>query len=427
MVWPIFTLGAVILFMSFVFAPKMVSLALQMAFFLAPVWLPALLIQTASTLWFTLKRSEYIASQKYILLELRPPRGHEKTPLAMEAVLSGLHLAPGESTWYKKFIKGAVRPYWSLEIVSLEGQVHFYIWTRAGFRRLIEAQVYAQYPGAQVVEAQDYTKLISAKPDEWQIWGCDFTKTKPDPYPIKTYVEYGLDKVQKEPEQVDPLASLTEFMGSMRKGEYIWLQFIVRVHKGDKYHGKHNARGDHFTWKDEAAEIVSKIREETRSPFVNPETGVEVPGFPNPTKGQSETMAAIERNVSKLGFDVGIRGVYIATEQSFDGINISGLLGIFKQFSSEGWNSFKPIRGMTIFDDYPWEYGVGKLKDKVRKELVQAFRRRQFFFEPYRFDGAVMSTEELATIYHVPSRAVETPSLPRVQSSTGEAPFNLPI
>jgi len=39
----------------------------------------------------------------------------------------------------------------------------------------------------------------------------------------------------------------------------------------------------------------------------------------------------------------------------------------------------------------------------------------------------VMSTEELATVYHIPSHAVETPTLSRIQSATGEAPINLPM
>jgi hypothetical protein len=38
----------------------------------------------------------------------------------------------------------------------------------------------------------------------------------------------------------------------------------------------------------------------------------------------------------------------------------------------------------------------------------------------------VMSTEELATIYHIPSSAIGTPGLRRIQSATGEAPANLP-
>ncbi len=231
---------------------------------------------------------------------------------------------------------------------------------------------------------------------------------------LRLHVEYGLDKVQKEPEQVDPLANLIEFMGSMGKGEYLWLQLIIRVHKGEKYN-KRNKKGKLYTWKDEAQELVSELRRETRDPYVDPVTGEERPGFPSPTKGQSEKIAAIERNVSKLGFDVGARGVYLTKPEKFDPIMISGLTGIFKQFSSEGWNGFRPHGWMTEFDDYPWEFGVSRLKDRYRRLLIDAYRRRQFFHEPFKSDAMVMSTEELATIFHIPSRAVEAPSLLRVQ------------
>ena len=421
----IFFLGIAILIMGFLFAPGMVSFALSFALFMAPLWLPFMLIAGAWTLWVILKRSEYIAKQTHILLEIKPPRSVVKTPLAMEAVFAGMHHAPGESTWWKKYILGAVRPWWSLEIASLEGQVHFFIWTRAGFRRIIEAQIYAQYPGVQIVEANDYTRLLSAKPEEWAIWGCDFVHSEKNPVPIKTYIEYGLDKVQKEPEQVDPLANLIEFMGSMKKGENLWLQLVIRVHKGEQYN-KLNKSGKPYTWKDEAKELVDDIRKATRDTYVDHVTGEERPGFPNPTKGQSDKIAAIERNVSKLAFDVGARGVYLAKPEVFDPIVIAGLTGIFKQFSSEEWNGFKPSGWMTVFDDYPWELGVNKLKDKYRRWVVEAYRRRQFFYDPFPAPVMIMSTEELATIYHIPSHSVETPSLGRIQSATGEAPFNLP-
>lgn len=425
--WPIFILGVVLLFMATIFMFSQVAMALSIAFFLAPLWLPFLILGGAWTMWIILKRSEFIARQEHIVLEIKPPRSIEKTPLAMEAVLSGLHHSPGEGTWYKRLIEGGVRPWWSLELVSLEGQVHLYIWTRTGFRRIIEAQIYSQYPGAQVVEALDYTRLISAHHEEWAIWGCDFIHTAEDPVPIKTYVEYGLDKVQKEPEQVDPMANLIEFLGSMKKGEYLWLQLVIRVHKGEKYH-KFNKAGKPYTWKDQAQELIKKIRAETRQPYIDATSGKEVPGFPSPTKGQSDKIAAIERNISKLAFDVGARGIYLARPDRFDGIVIAGLTGIFKQFSSEGWNGFKPNGWMTLFDDYPWEMGVNRYKALIRGALVEAYRRRQFFHEPFpTSDTMVMSTEELATIFHIPSHAVEAPSLERIQSATGEGPPNLPI
>ncbi|OGG48610.1 hypothetical protein A3G63_02850 [Candidatus Kaiserbacteria bacterium RIFCSPLOWO2_12_FULL_52_8] len=424
--WPLFILGLALLFMAAVFMPKVVSLALSMALFLAPLWLPVLIIGSAWTIWVIFRRSEFTAKQKHVLLEIKPPRNLVKTPLAMEAFLSGLHIGGGEGTWYIKYWKGATRPWFSLEIASFEGQVHFYIWTRANFRRLIEAQMYAQYPGTQIVEAQDYTRFLTATPEEWSIWGCDFKYTEKDPIPIKTYVEYGLDKVQKEPEQVDPLANLVEFMGSMRKGEYLWLQLVIRMHKGEKYN-KLNKAGKPYTWKDEALELVANIRKETRDPYVDPVTGEERPGFPNPTKGQSEKIAAIERNVSKLAFDVGARAVYIVEQGKFDVTVIAGMTGLFKQFSSEGWNGMKHTGWLAKFDDYPWEIGAAKLKDHFRRGIIDAYRRRQFFYEPAVGKEMVMSTEELATIFHIPSRAVETPSLERIQSATSEAPANLPL
>ncbi|MCR4333931.1 MAG: hypothetical protein NUV60_02900, partial [Patescibacteria group bacterium] len=389
---------------------------------------PFLLVGGAFSLWIVLRRSEFIAGQKYILLEIKPPRNLVKTPLAMEAFLATLHQTGGESTWYARLIEGKVRAFFSLEVASFEGQVHFFIWTRANFRRLIEGQLYAQYPGAQVVEALDYTRLISGRSDEWSVWGCDFKHTAKDPLPIKTYIEYGLDKVQKEPEQVDPLANLIEFMGSVGKGEYLWLQFVIRAHKGEKYL---KTKGEGFTWKDEAKELVDKIRKDTRSVYIDPITGKEMPGFPNPTKGESERMAAIERNVSKHGFDVGGRGIYLSRSEKFNPIIITHMITLFKPFSTEGWNGIKASSWLMRFDDYPWEIGVEKMKEKYRQKLVEAFRRRQFFYDPFTYgisvdDAMVMSTEELATVFHIPSRSVETPGLGRIQSAVGEAPPNLP-
>ncbi|MBI5405436.1 hypothetical protein HY972_00140 [Candidatus Kaiserbacteria bacterium] len=442
--WPLLLVSLSVLLMAFVFMPGTVSFAFSIALFLAPLWLPFVLVGGAWKIWYVLKRSEFIAGQKYILLEIKPPRSLVKTPLAMEAFLSSLHLTGSESTWYQRFT-GGVRPYWSLEIVSLEGKIHFYLWGREAYRRMVESQLYAQYPGVQVVEAIDYTRLIDPNSKDWIMWGCDFKHTAETPLPIKTYVEYGLDKVQKEPEQVDPLANLIEFMNSVGKGEQIWLQFIIRAHRGERYgttpggitSTKRNKDDKPYTWKDEANDLVQKIRAETvnKVRYRDVFTGEmrETEGFPNPTKGQIEKIAAIERNVSKLGFDVGIRGLYMAKPEHFHGPTIAHLIALFKPFTSEGWNGLNSSAGMKRFDDYPWEVGVEKKKSFFRREMVMQYRRRQFFYDPF-FEGdvppnetPVMSTEELATVFHIPSRAIEAPGLERIPSATGEAPANLPV
>ena len=292
----------------------------------------------------------------------------------------------------------------------------------------------------QIVEVSDYTRLISAKPEEWIVWGCDFGPTNKNPLPIKTYVEYGLDQVQKEPEQVDPIAHLIEFMASIGKGEYLWLQFVIRAHRGERYgatpgavtSNKRNAEGKGWTWRDEGKELIEEMRRKTRSPYVDQATGEERAGFPNPTKGEAELMGAIDRNTTKLAFDVGIRSIYLAKPDKFNFITISHMIGLFKPFSTDGWNGINSTAWMKRFDDYPWEINVEKRKNYFRRKLVEAYRRRQFFYDPFFKGGLfgdetnILSTEELATLYHIPSRGVETPGLERIQSATHAAPDNLP-
>ena len=428
---PVFITGIILMLVVIIAIPTFSIHAVSLIFFFAPVWMPMLLTVAALRTWIVYKQSSFIASQKYVLLEIKPPRTHAKTPLAMEVVLSGLHIKPGESTWYARLIQGKVRPWWSLEIAVIDGQVRFFIWTREALRRNIESNFYAQYPGVQIFEVPDYARLISAKPEEWDIWGCDFEQTKPDPYPIKTYIDYGLDKPAKEYEQTDPLANLLEFLGTFGPGEQVWLQIPIQVHTGEKkYHRKKNATGGQYTWRDEATKIIQEIRAKTvgKIRYKDIFTGEmrETDGFPNPTKGESETMAAIEHNVAKLAFDVGARVVYLAGPGHFSATAIPGIIGLFRQFSSEGFNGFKPTRWLAPFNDYPWEPFAKTRKNKARRFLVDAYRRRQYFHEPYELPPMVMSIEEIATLYHIPSATVETPNMTRVTSVTGTAPSNLP-
>jgi len=429
--WPVFFAGLAMLILAFMLVPGLVAYSLSLALFLAPLWLPLILVSAALGLWYVLKRSEFIAAKKYILLEIKPPRNLVKTPLAMETFLSTIHLTNAEGTWWARLM-GGTRPFFSLEIASFEGQVHFFIWGQAAMRRLIESQLYAQYPGIQISEAPDYTRLISATPEEWSIWGCDYVHTADDPLPIKTYVEYGLDQVQKEPEQIDPLANLLEFMSTLGSGEYFWLQYVIRAHKGEKYE-KLNAKGKPYTWKDQAEEMVKDIRAATRDEYTDPVTGEKRPGFPNPTKGQIEKIAAIERNIGKLAFDVGGRGIYLAKGEKFHGPAITHIITLFKPFTSEGWNGIRGSGWMMRFDDYPWELGVGRKKDHYRREMVESYRRRQYFYDPF-YEGSVgpgktmvMSAEELATVFHIPSQSSQAPGLIRSHSATREAPVNLPV
>lgn len=401
--------------------------------YFAPLWVPIIVARAAWHQWVRARRAEFIASQDHILLELKMPRDTKRTPLAMETVLSSMHVTSGESTSYAKYWEGKVRAWFALEIVSIGGRIHFYVWTRAAFRRGVEAAFYAQFPDMEIVEAEDYSLVYDPAAPENSMFGEEWVHTKPDPFPIKTYVEYKLDQAGAKPEEIiDPMAQMLELLGSIGPKEQLWFQMVIRATKGEKFEGKKTKDGKPYTWKDEARDEVEKIRKETSRPgtYYDPTTGKmhETQGFPNPTKGQSDTMAAIERNIAKPGFDVGMRGIYTAPKDSFHGSTIPFMLGtMLKPYSSESFNGFKPaLRFDTSFNDYPWEDPGGHHKQHLHEKLIDYYRRRAFFHDPYIGDWMIMSTEELATIFHVPSAAVETPSLPRIQSATTGAPSNLP-
>ena len=57
----------------------------------------------------------------------------------MEFCIDSLHSTLKEANWYEKYWKGQVRDSFSLEIVSIDGAVHFYIWARKGDKNKIEA------------------------------------------------------------------------------------------------------------------------------------------------------------------------------------------------------------------------------------------------------------------------------------------------
>ena len=391
----------------------------------AVYWLPPLLAYALLKAWTAYVRLDYIYNQEYLLLEIKLPRELTKSPQAMEIFFASLYNTGGESTFIERGWDGKTRPWWSLELVSLEGQVHFYIWTRAFFKNMIQAQIYAQYPSVEIHEADDYTRGVYYNNKTMSMWGCYFRKNKkkPDAYPIKTYVDYGLDKTSvEEEEKVDPMSAVLEYLSSIGKGEQIWIQIIMRAHTEEKpipdlIFGKKD-------WKASASKEIDKIMKRDKKPKKDEKETINFGEFLL-TKGERAKVEAMERNLGKLPFDCGIRGMYIANNENFDAISIPGLIGSFRQYSSNDLNEIK-FYDWTDFD-YPWQDFRNMRKDYMKRRIIAAYKARSFFYEPYKRKHFVLSSEELATIFHLPGKAVETSSLNRVVSRKAEAPANLPI
>ena len=391
---------------------------------LAPIWLPAILAVAFWKVWIHYRRADFIASQDTMVLEVKIPRDIEKSPRAMELVFAGLYIGSGESTFINRWWEGGVRPWFSFELVSDGGRIHFYIWTRRKLREIVEAQIYAQYPNVEIYEAEDYASRIHYDPSRHIAWGCDFQLTGKDPYPLRTYIDYELDKDPKEEHKIDPISHLFEYLSGLKEGEQAWYQIVIRTNKDMRVKKGHWFKKE-SKWKGEAQDEIDEIKKKA-TPMRKDREGNEVPGFMQLSPLETDKIKAIERSLDKQAYDTGIRGVYVAEKDKFRGVMVSGLTGVFRQFSSPQFNGLRPARWMIKFD-YPWHDFRGILKARTLKKLFDAYRRRSWFHPPHYTPHFIMTTEELATIYHFPSRTVQAPGLDRIPARKFEAPPNLPI
>ena len=136
----------------------------------------AVLGRIAWALWVHYVQQDFISGIDFVLLEIVPPRDVLRSPKAMELFITNALYHMSDKGGKEAYWQGAVWFWFSLEIASIEGQVHFYIRTPTRIRSLIETQMYAQYPQSQVKIAEDYTLAVDAINPEsaWNGWGCEF-------------------------------------------------------------------------------------------------------------------------------------------------------------------------------------------------------------------------------------------------------------
>ncbi|MDQ5890045.1 MAG: hypothetical protein QG609_538 [Patescibacteria group bacterium] len=402
-----------------VIAPPLKSLlAVAGVYFLYLI--PLLLVIIAWKVWILYRQTLFISKLEWLLLEIKIPRIIDKPPQAMEVLLAIFNQGK-EGTFIERWWNGFVPVWFSLEMASFGGDVHFYIRTQKGFKNAIEAHIYSQFPEIEIKQVEDYTLRVPYEKasGSWDLWGVNFALTKDDHFPIKTYVDYGLDKAPKEEVKVDPITPMIEVLGNILPGEEIWSQILIRATTK-----RFIKKGTWFTkvdWKEAAkAEIVKLYHKD-----VKPQEGKFNIGDYTQTEGEKNSALAIQRSMEKAAFDCGWRFVYIAKKEQFNSGAISGIIGSTKQFSSQHLNGFKP--GERVGFDYPWQDMTGKRTIKQKWQFFDAFRRRSYFYPPYKKPPFILTTEELATIYRFPGAVAGTPSLGRIESKRSEPPANLPL
>lgn len=400
--------------------------AFDFLFFLIPIAIPVLLFYLFFHVYIDYNRQKYFNSLEWTLIEIVPSPENVKSPAAMELFLLALWQTSGESTWIDRWVKGKVRTWFSLELVSIEGKIKFYLWCESKMRKYLESQIYAQYPGSEIREAEDYAAKFNTT--EYDLMSAELQLTKADPYPIKTYVDYQLDKEQEEEFKIDPITPVLEFFNTIPENNYACIQIIVRAHKAEdpdptKLFPSFSKKIDN--WKETAKKDIEDIKKKS---FIEFDEGGVKRKQNIQTESQKRIISALDRSVTKFAFDTGIRLLNIAKKGSFVN-NYGMLIGTFKQYNSGELNSFKPRTGTSF--DYPWQDPFGKKIKKMKSEMLEAYQVRDYFWKSdYKKKDRpffVLNTEELATIYHFPGMVAQAPSINRVDSRKIAPPDNLPV
>lgn len=378
---------------------------------------------------------KHLHSLEYVMLEVRLPREINKSPQAFEYIANALIQGGGVAKPYNIKWLGALPAMSSLEIASLEGTIHFYIRTQKKFRSIVESNLYAQYPNIEVIEADDYTKKLRYEHNKQDVslFGTGFTLAKTfaptneetgkewkkddgknyemraDFVPIKTYVDYGLDKDPKEEYKNDPLIPMLEFFGSLGKDEYAWYQILIQDESpfdNKKFDATYvnEKNHKHLTLKDLAKERIKQIRtshyvvkgEKMIDEYGDPKEkkiGKDAEGKPlmgpasyyetkavgkkemELTPEEKDEIETINKKISKPLARCLIRLVYISGGK-FNGGNITTLMSNMKPFA--GANNFRPFSVSSPYD-YPWQDTFKKRVPWRTEELFNDYVERAGF------------------------------------------------
>ncbi len=343
--------------------------------------------------------------------------------------------------------------WFSLEAVSFGGEIHFYLYVPVIRRNHIEAAFYANYPDLEITEVPHENDYIHRLPptatdlykEGYRLFGAEliFGKHKvskrPAVYPIRTYLDF---EATTEEREVDPVGQLVETLSRIKPQEHLWVQLLARP-------DDRTIAAFHKSGLDEINEIRETgrfVRGPDGKPVLDPETGFPMYSIPSP--GQVEAMKAIDHKISKPAFNCVFRYMYMAPKEIFSG-SFGRRTGytIGGQYASESLNRFSPnVQAWTlskiwyrpyIFPSHraaarrTWLWERYRARDMYPDSKTEALLKMKLFhwgFRPWQASNLVLNTEELATMYHMPTVLTLTgPLIKRVEARRGGPPAGLPI
>ncbi len=314
-----------------------------------------------------------------------------------ELIAIGEQLVTGfsniHSKGWNKFVYG--EPYVALEMAvhHIGEETHIYIAVPKSNDDIIEKQIYSFYPTAEVSRAKDYNIFNP----EGASTGS-YLRYAADPIlPIKTYQKM----------ESDPIGGILTSMSKLQaEGEGAAFQMLIRPSHADSQKSLATKVSREMQSGYQFKEALQRAKHPPKPKKPDPDKPPEPEKPKVVTPADEEVIKAITAKASKPSFDVNVRLIASAASLPRAEQILSEFEGSFVQYSSPDINSLKPNR----------------LNGKNLDRLIYDFSFR--LFEDNQ--TMTMSTEEIASLYHLPIANTAAPKVKFLKSKMAEPPANLP-
>ncbi len=303
----------------------------------------------------------------------------------------------------------APKDYLSFEIACTDKKISFYINCPKHLQELVEKQVQAQYPGAYIEELKGYNPF--QKGGEVEV--AELRPTKNYVYPIRTYKNM----------ESDPLNALTNAMSKLSENEGAAIQFIFSP-AGLSWQNKprhmaleiQQGKNPHIVERGHASrmlhELVSGLGRAAQGKKTHSSSGGQnyrndLSGYHSPiqlTPMQQEIVKRLEEKASRPGFKTNIRIITSSAHPGAARMHLNNIVSSFLQYNMPPFNGFR-------------------LRKRKSQDAV-----KDFIFRIFRDYGksTILNTEELASLWHLPTPYLETPNIKWLLSKKAPPPINLP-
>lgn len=299
----------------------------------------------------------------------------------------------------------------SFEIVSVDKKISFFLSCPRRLQDLVEKQLQAQYPTAQIDEVPP-PRIFGKNRARVAV---ELALQKKFLFPIKTY------KLMES----DPLNALTNSLSKLGSDEAGVIQLVIgpaklgwrhkvlrharEIQRGREIHaasspglkftrflgrGIGNVASEAFAPKKKPGQQgLTDFDEKQRQPL-QPLTPL-----------QQDAVKRLEEKAGKSAFDVNLRLVVAAPTREMADSHLRNLLSSFMQYSQPPFNGFRVLR---------------RSAKKVAKDYL--FR----MMNPRFWRPTILNTEEVVSLFHLPTKFTQVPNIKWLPAKRAPAPVNLP-